>query len=391
MARLPLLLCGVLLASPALAQTATLLDPNAAVGIQAGRFTIYPAVETTTTVANPFTAPGWSQVISPQVKFQGDWGAVSTQLTLGTDLVPNSTLVIATMADLQLQYDIASQWQLGLTASFNSAAESLTDAALPAGTDTAPNVRTSSASVNLGGPIGQFALRGSIGVVRNAYDDALVAGVPVDQSERNNDVVIATFRFQTANGSLLTPFVETTAGRRVYDQPVGTDGYLQAGNFFGIRTGIAYDSSPVLSTEFGIGYHWELPVDPALANSGALTLDGTTTWSPRDPLMFTLNHTTSFNPDASPVWGGSVSRNTTLTVAWLVQDTVQLTAQGAHGTETYGDGTVERSASAGLGVVWVPNNQVSITAGYTQAWMWSPDPTRAGTTGTFRLTARAQR
>ena len=391
MARIALLLCGLMLAGPALAQDQSVLDPTAPIGIEAGRFTILPAVETTVAVSDPFTAPAVSLTISPEIKFQADWGALATELTFGADVSPTSGFAIATMAELNLQYDVGALWQLGAAASYAVAAESIYDAALPVGTDTPPNVRTITGNVTLGGPIGGVGIEAGVMVLRNAYDAAIVGGLPVDQSERNNTVATATLRLQTADGALITPFVEGTAGRRFYDQAVGSDGYLQAGNFVGIRAGIAYDSSPVLTAEIGLGYHWELPDDAALANSGALTIDGNAVWSPREPLTFTLDMATTFNPDASPTTGGSVSRDVSLAGAWLLRDTLRFTLQGAYGAEAYADSTVERSASAGAGLTWIPDRWLQISAGYTQSWRWSPDPTRAGTNGTFTLTARAQR
>lgn len=389
MARIALLLCGLALASPALAQT--VLDPAAPIGIEAGRFTIFPAVETTVAVSDPVTAPALSLTISPALKFEADWGALTTELTFGADLSVASGLAIATMAELNLRYDMRSLWQLTAGASVAVAAESIYDAALPAGTDTPPDVRTSSANLTLGGPIGPLAVQAGVSVLRNAYDAALVGGVPVDQSERNNTIVTGTLRLQTAGGAVFTPFVEGTGGRRFYDQLVGTDSYLQAGSFFGIRGGVAYDSSPVLTAEIGVGYHWELPDDPALANSGAVTVDGNAMWSPREPLVFILAMATRFNPDASPTMGGSVGRDVAMSAAWQLRDTVQLTAQGAYGAQTYADSTVERSASAGGGVTWIPDRWLQVSLGYTQSWRWSPDPTRTGTNGTLALTMRAQR
>jgi hypothetical protein len=391
MPRFLLLLCGLVLASPALAQGQTVLDPTAPIGIEAGRFIIYPAVEATVAVTNPATSPGWSFTISPEIKFQADWGALSSELTFDADVSPTSGLAIATMAELNLQYDINALWQLGIDASYQIAPDDIRDAALPVGVDAAPNIRTATGNVTLAGPIGNFGVNAGVSVVRNAYDAAMVGGVPVDQSERNNTVVTASLRLQTQSGALFTPFVEGTAGRRFYDQAVGSDGFLQAGNFFALRAGIAYDSSPVLTGEIGVGYHWEMPDDPALASSGAITVDGNAVWSPREPLSFTLSLMTTFNPDASPTFGGSVSRSVSVASTWQLRQTVQLTAQGGYGVTAYADGTVERSATAGAGVVWIPDRWLRISAGYTQNWYWSPDPTRAGTTGTFTLTARVQR
>ncbi len=387
MHRLPVLLFGLALASPALGQT--VIDPFAPIGIEAGRFTVFPAVVTTVSVNDG--AAGRSVVISPELLFQSNWAQHSAELLFGADFTPDGGLAIATIADLSLRFDLNALWSLEIGASHRIAAEDVRDPALPAGADVAPDVRTMAADIAAGGPIGNFVLRLGAAAERNVHGDVLVGGVLTDQSERDNTVIAATLRLEPATGALLTPFVEATAGRRIFDQTVGSDGFLQAGNFVGARAGVVYDSTPVLSGEIGIGYRWEIPDDPALATNAGVTMDANVVWSPREVISFTLAAQTAFDPDASPLMGGSVSRDVAFGGVLSLRPNVSLGADGAFGIQTFADGTVEQSASADARLTWIPDYWLQLSTSYSRSWLWSPDPARAETTGIFALTARVQR
>ena len=223
------------------------------------------------------------------------------------------------------------------------------------------------------------------------FDDAIVGGFPVDQSECNNNLATAALRFELNGGALLSPFVEANGGRRSYDQSVGTDGFLQASNFVGLRGGITYDSAPVTVVEIGIGARWEMPDDPGLASTRAITVDAGLSWSLREPISFDMSVNTVFTPDASLDWGNSVSRDASIAANWDILRALQLTGFGSFGVESYADGTIERSASVGGGVAWSPDRWLRFSASYVHDWLWSPDPSRQGSSGTLALSARVQR
>ena len=384
------MLLGLLLASPALGQA--VLDPNAAIGIEAGRFVFFPAVGTKVSLTpGGAIAPGVSVVISPEIAIQSNWARLMAELLVSADFEPDSGVPIAMLADLDVDIDLGGLWSLLVGAGYGIAADNALDPALPPTIDAVPNVQTIEGDIGAAGPIGNFGLRVEAGVVRTTHDDVLVGGVLTDQSERNRTIVDAALRLETAGGALLSPFVEATGGRRIYDQLVGSDGFLQAGNFASVRVGVAYDSAPVLSAEIAIGYHWEWSDDAGLPPTGAMTVEANGLWSPREAFTLAVATQTDFDPNASPTMGGSVSRSIDLAAGWAIWQNVRLTANGGTGVVNFADGTVERSATAGAGIAWAPNQWFRLSAGYGHNWNRSPDPTRTSSAGTFALTARVQR
>lgn len=383
------LTASVAIALPAAAQT--VLDPAAPLGIQAGRFTILPAVETTAALTTGATVtPGWSIEISPEVLLRADWSLLQVELFFDASISPVDGTMSGLLAEIDLRFDPNALWSGAIGAGFAIRPRDARDAALPDGVDAVPNVRTLTVEGTLEGTLGHFDVAATVGAERNLHDDAFVGGVPVDQSERDNLIVTAAIRVE-AGDAILRPFVEAEGGRRFYDQPVDGDGFLQGSNFATLRAGFIYDSVPVLTAEIGFGYHWEIPDDPALSTSASWTIDGEAVWSPREPIVFQLAMTTAFTPDASPDWGDSVSRAYSIAAGLDLTAFLQLAAEAGYGVERYSDGTMERSASAGGGVTWTPTPQLQFSANYLHSWLWSPDPTREGASGLFSLTARVQR
>ena len=390
MRRITLFFLGFAVASPSMAQT--VLDTNSPIGIQAGRFTILPAVETIAALTYGDTiTPGWSIVASPEIRIQTDWRALSVELFFGGDFSLSDGRSLATLAELDLRLDLGALWTFDIAAAYEIAPRGASDAALPDGIDAIPNVRGIGASATIAGAIGNLDLQLDAGFQRNLFDDAFVGGFPVDQSERNNNLATVALRLEPNGGALLTPFVEANGGRRSYDQLVGTDGLLQASNFVGLRGGITYDSAPVTVAEIGIGARWEMPDDPGLASTRAITVDAGLLWSPREPISFDMSVNTVFTPDASLDWGDSVSRDASIAANLDVLRALQLTGFASFGVESYADGMIERSASAGGGIAWSPDRWLRFSASYIHDWLWSPDPLRQGSSGTLALTARVQR
>ncbi len=387
MARITALVLGFTIGSAALAPAMAqdVLDPNAPIGIEAGRFTLFPAVENT--LSTGFGGTGPSVTVSPELLIQSNWVRHAAELLFDVDLSVEGALE-AVLVDLGVTLDIGELWTVSLGASHQITVDDTRDPALPPGIDAAPGVRTTAADAALDGVVGNYVLRLDAAVVRTVHDDALVGGVPVDQSERDNTVFGATLRVERDVGALLSPFVEAGGGRRLYDVAVGSDGFLQAGNYADLRAGLTYDSAPVLTAEAAIGVHFEMPDDPALANEGALSADFNAVWSPREILVLTLATETAFAPNAGAAMGSSVSRTVAFDADWAVRETVTLTGEASWGRERFADGTIETATALGAGVVWSPSRRTQFALAFQQSWLASPDPLRDGSDTKITLTSR---
>ncbi|MCW5713586.1 MAG: outer membrane beta-barrel protein [Bauldia sp.] len=403
MARLPVLaVLIVACAGPAVAQVAGgaplrgLASPYDQLGIVAGRFTLYPAIE----ISGRFSGgtigdPGATVVLSPELVAIYEAAPLTITATLSADIVPVATsptsLVVGADASLSVRLDLPGLWDFAIGAAYGLAAQSALDPLNPGGLDRAPGIHSTTANATLEGPIGPLALRLSLDVQRTFYEDGAISGVPVDQGDRNNLLVTGAARLSTDGAARFTPFVEIAYGRRLYDRPVDTDGFTQGFRSVELRGGFVYDSAPVLTGEVAVGVHRDIPDDPALQGLRGFTFAASSVWSPREPVAVTLATRTTFTGDPSPTAGGSVRQDWTLRGTLAVRDNVTVGATAAYATEWLAGGDVERSAALGADVAWQPTRWIRLNAGVTQQWLWSTDPSRTGGTTTVAVTARLQR
>lgn len=392
----------VAVAAPAVAQTlgAELLaletDRSArraygASGYGLGRFMLYPAVEISTSFARGSLAGGPTFVVSPELLVVTDT-TPQIRLTFDADLIPDAAggaaLIDAAKAEANVQLNLPGEWRLNLRAGYSF---THFDDGAPAGLDTIPPVHNLTGGATFEGPLGGLALRTSFGVDRHVFEDGTEGGLPVDQSDRNNTAYAADIRIATDGGGRITPFVEAGIQRRIYDNEIDTDGFLQNGTSYNGRVGFNYDSLPVLSAELALGYYRYVPDDPALRVLSGTTFNVNVQWSPRELVTLSLNSFTSFNPEPTDPVGGSTRQEWTLRGTMDVREDVTISLTGVHSTETFGNGDVERQAQLRGELTLQPTEWIRISAGVTQQWVWSPDPLKEGSSLTFGLTARLTR
>lgn len=403
MARLPVLaVLMVACAGSAAAQVAGgaplrgLASPYDQLGIVAGRFTLYPAIE----ISGRFSGgtigdPGASIVLSPEVVAIYEASPFEITATLSADIVPVATtrtsLVIGAEASLDVRLELPGLWDLDVRAAYGLASQSALDPITPGGLDRAPGIHTTTAGITAEGPVGPLALRLSLDVQRTYYEDGAISGVPVDQGDRNYLLVEGALRLSTDGAARFTPFVEIAYGRRLFDRAIDTNGFTQAFRTVELRGGLVYDSAPVLTGEISVGIRRDIPDDPALEGLRGFTFAASSVWSPREPVAIAFATQTTFTGDPSPTSGGSVRQDWSLRGTLSVRDNVTVGTTAAYATEWLAGGDIERSAAIGADVAWQPTRWIRLNAGVTQQWLWSNDPSRTGSTTTLALTARIQR
>ncbi|MCC6736021.1 MAG: outer membrane beta-barrel protein [Bauldia sp.] len=403
MARLPVLAllmatCAVPAAAQAIggAPLRGTANSHDQLGMVAGRFTLYPAIE----ISGRFSggtigSPGASIVLSPELVAIHDASPLTVTTTLSADIVPVATtrtsLVVGADASVDVRLDLPGLWDFAVRAAYGLTGQSNLDPLNPVGLDFAPDVHTTTATVTATGPVGGLALGLTLEVRRTFYEDGELGGVPVDQGDRNNLFLEGRARLATDGAARFTPFVELAYGRRIFDRPIGTDTFEQGFAAVELRGGVAYDSAPVLTGEVSAGYRRELPDDAALTGLRGFTFAASSTWSPREPVAITFATQTTFAGDPSPTAGGSVRQDWSLRGTIAVRENTVAGATVAWSTEWLATGDVERSALLGADVAWQPTRWIRLSAGVTQQWLWSTDPTRTGSSTAIALTARVQR
>jgi hypothetical protein len=372
------------------------VDPYEALGIRLGGFILYP----TLTVTGGYTSNAAASAggtgstfgtVEPELKLQSDWDRHEFTLTAkgayekffdGAAADQPSASVDATG-----RIDFADGWTADLGA---GAAYDLGD--IPSGADTAPGITETNASAALNGTLGRasFTLEGTAD--RSVYGDAALAGVAIDQSDRNNTVFGARLRLGYEATPVLSPFVEGEIDRRAYDQQYDTSSLQRSSTATAFRGGVSFDHGPLLTGEIGVGTRQEVYDDPSLASIQAFTVDGNLVWSPTELTTVTFDASTTINPNTDPSSSGSVKREASVEVAYAWRDNVTFTGTGSVTNEQFqGTGEDDNTYDLGLAATWKLNRALWLTATYEHEWYVSSDPTANYNSDTVKLSLKAQR
>lgn len=359
-------------------------DPYAALGIRAGGFVLFPSLTTTlgsTTNAAGEAGSGGSAygILAPELRIESDWGEHAAGLTLRgayqsyfdgvSDAKPTGAV------DATGRIDLRDGWQADFAAGYSYEQQSRTNPDFPTPADAPPGVHDLKGSAAISGGAGRAKFTAEGRVERSGYEDAVLSGVPFDQSDRDNTLVAARLRAGYEATPTLTPFVEGEVSRRLYDQTVDNDGLRRSSTGYALRAGVAFDRDPILTGEIAAGVIQEDFDDPALATLNALSVDGSLAWMPTALTTVNLDASTAFNAATDPASSGSVEYDAKVELAYAWRRNVTLSARAGYMAETFqGTGGTETTVSAGLGATWKVNRTLHITAGYLHEWFTGTTP-----------------
>ncbi len=137
-------------------------------------------------------------------------------------------------ADASLRLDLDDDYTFNAAASYTRAPESASSPIEIPSVAERPIRQTLDASLGLDKAVGKLRLTLTGAVSRDIYGAAqLTDGSMLSQSDRNDTLASVTLRGGYQVSPAVTPFVETTYGRLLYDQTLNSAGYARSGNQMG--------------------------------------------------------------------------------------------------------------------------------------------------------------
>ncbi len=100
-------------------------------------------------------------------------------------------------------------------------------------------------------------LRGSIATQASRYlysDAELSNGTTLDRSDRDRTRATISARLGVELSTAITPFIEATTGKLIYDDSVDSSGYRRSADIYGAKTGVTVDLGEKLRGEVAVGY-----------------------------------------------------------------------------------------------------------------------------------------
>lgn len=318
-------------------------DPFAPVGIQAGSFTLRPALEVSagydTNAGRTATGRRTSGVyrVETELRASSNWsahqldaeirGAFTGYTALDNVNRPEGDARIALRLDAtrDLNFDVELRSRIDT--------ESASSVNLPAGATGRTPFYTNTGALGATRRFGllSLGLRGT--VERVNYSDIESGGTTTSQAARN----LTGYGLRLRAGYEVTPgfapFVEIGADRREYDQRLDGSGFARSSTGATFRAGSTFEMARTLTGEAALGYTMRNYEDQRLARLSSPTADASVTWS-ISPLT-TLNlraqteiaETTVAGSSGAIAYRGTATlthaflRNFTATVAFTLAET----------------------------------------------------------------------
>jgi hypothetical protein len=347
-------------------------DPWAALGLRLGQFLMFPTLTLEGGYStNPDRFSGGEDsfiaTLTPALTARSQWERHELSLDLrGTvtfqeednELVPDMDSAVA------LRLDLSEMTTANLRATYTLQQENASSDAVTAAIDEPGDIHTFGVEADITHETGLLAVTGGMNVQRTLYTDAtLDTGALASNDDRDTTEITGTLRLASASGSVMRPFVEGEAGRRLYDQTLDRNGFERSSTLYGLRGGMAFDDGALYRGEVALGYGADRPDDNRLDTVQGITLDGNIVWAFSPLTTLTLTAVTDLTPTTLTGSAGALSRQAGARIDHALRRNVNVSLEGRYEDIRYeGLSRKDKLYYAGLGLDWRLNRYVDWTA-----------------------------
>ncbi len=378
-------------------------DLDTPTGLRVGNFDIFPELRTDGGWTNNVQGVAGGEEgsfyrITPSVRGVSDWSRHQLSLFLRgsfqgfPDNSDDDDLTVG--GDLALRLDVNDFTTADLAVTYEGSPESRSSLEVDQTDIRTPFAHDIAADASITREIGLIdaTLRG--GVDRSFFTGGESAsGDSIDNRGRNNAVLATTARLRYGRDAILSPFVETTALTRLFDQDCD-DNSCQDRNALGyaLRGGLVIDRGAKLSGELGVGWRSEHPEAPDLEPLQGVTFDGSLVWSPSRRTTVSLNGTTDFDSttiadsSGSILYTGGVTVQHSLTRNLAFDSTSTISWRDYQGIEQ-----TEMDTSTSVGLTWAFARYMALETRYTHRWFNGSEANDAYQSDTIEAGVRIRR
>lgn len=378
-------------------------DLDIPTGLRVGNFDVFPELRTDGGWTNNVQGVAGGEEgsfyrVSPSIRAVSDWSRHQLSLSLrgsfqGFPENPDDN-DLTVGGDLALRLDINDFTIADFAVTYEGSPESRSSIEVDQTDITTPFAHDIAADASITREIGLIdaTLRG--GVDRSFFTGGETAsGASIDNQGRNNTVLSTTARLRYGRDAILSPFVETTALTRLFDQGCD-DGSCQDRNALGyaLRGGLVIDRGAKLSGELGVGWRSEHPEASELEPLQGVTFDGSLVWSPSRRTTVSLNGTTDFDSttiadsSGSILYSGGVTVQHSLTRNLAFDSTSTISWRDYQGIEQ-----TEMDTSTSVGLTWAFARYMALETRYTHRWFNGSEANDAYQSDTIEAGVRIRR
>jgi hypothetical protein len=359
-------------------------DPYAALGVKAGAFNLYPAVEV---IGGHDSNPGRVQggqgaslyTVAPELQVQSDWSRHELKADLrgsyngfSPDQTPTLTRPYFN-GKVDGRVDVTKDTHIlldtrGLVSTDNPGSPNL-----QAGLAQLPVFTTVGGSAGIDQRFNRFDLTVKGDAERTVYQNSkLTDGTTASNADRAFDQYGGTLRggYELTPG--VTPFVEVGADTRVHDLNVDFSGYQRNSNGTTGLLGTSFDLSKILTGEVAVGYTQRIYQDPRLTPIKGLVGDASLIWTANALTKVTLTGKSAVGEVIVPGVSGALYRDVGLQLDHSFRDWLIGTVKLGFGLDDYvGYDREDHRYSAGIGLTYKLNRTTQLKGEVRQDWLHS--------------------
>ncbi len=335
-------------------------DPYAPLGVHAGAFTLYPAMELIGGYdSNPARASGGAgatlYTVAPELQVQSNWSRHELKADLRgsyTGYSPDQTPTLSRPnfnGKVDGRIDVTRDTRIDLGTRLLIATDNPGSPNLQAGLAKLPVFATVGGDAGVTHQFNRFELGVKGDVERTVYQEStLTDGSTASNDDRNYKQYTGTLRgaYETMPG--VKPFVEVAADSRVHDLAADINGFERDSTGLTGKVGSTFDLARRLTGEVAVGYTQRSYADPRFDNLGALIGNASLIWTADALTTVKLSATSAVGESTIPGVSGVLSRDTGLQIDHSLRRWLIATAKFGFGVDNYKGGT---DTSTGLAAI----------------------------------------
>ncbi len=325
-------------------------DPYAPLGVRAGTFDLFPAVELIGGYdTNPSHAAGgqagWVYTVAPELRAQSNWSRHELKAELRgsyTGYSPDETPTLSRPyfdGKIDGRIDVTRMTRVDLGTRLLISTDNPGSPNLQAGLAKLPVFATFGGNAGVTHQFNRLDLGVKGDVERTAYQDStLTDGTIASNADRNYNQYTGTFRpaYELMPG--VKPFAELSVDSRVHDLAADINGFQRDSTGLTGKIGSTFDLPARLTGEVAVGYTRRSYADPRFDNLGALIGNASLVWTANALTTVKLSAASVVGESTIPGVSGILSRDIGLQIDHSLRRWLIASAKFGFGVDSYKGG-----------------------------------------------------
>jgi hypothetical protein len=379
-------------------------DPYAALGVRAGAFDLYPAVELIGGYdSDPGREPGgkgaWLYTVAPELRARSNWSRHEFKADLRgsyTGYSPDETPTLSRPyfnGKIDGRIDVTHETRIDLGGRLLVSTDNPGSPNLQAGLAKLPIYVTGGGALGVGQQFNRFEASIKGDVARTIYQNSILTdGSTVSNDDRNFDQYGGLLRGSYELSPGLKPFVEVGVDTRVHDLNVDSSGYQRNSKGLTAQGGAKFEFTRLIIGEAAIGYTQRTYEDPRLADISAVIGNVSLLWTASALTNVKLIAASSVGESTVAGVSGVLYRDVGVQVDHAFRRWLVGSLKLGFGVDDYvGMDRIDRRYSAGVGLTYKLNRSVQVKGEFRQDWLRSNVSGVDYTASIFLLGLRLQR